>query len=256
MSSLVSGNRPQQKKTSSNIRIATLLNIHGVLSRGGTGSTVDAVSLRDDCQAVLGAFMGSMKQSHQEVTSVESASQKNSHTVFIQQVVGLFKQYLTGLYTVDRFFTDPLKFPLPEHDPLYIISQLRSYGMQTSFTMGGFISYFNTLVERAISENRLQALSDKVTKAILDDCEARRFRLRTVLFSTLLPSYVEFSKRTAVGEYFSIPVLRSSSQILAEAVRNFDNTTEWKAVVEASALVLSRWNVSNVSEGLTVRNII
>jgi hypothetical protein len=167
---------------------------------------------------MLKRFMNRMKQNFQELQQGD-ATLVGSYVDFVQKIVQFLSQYTSDICPVDRFFTDSAQFPLPTTDPQYVVGRLVGYASKlTNPTSAKELSTFvHRVAQQAAIESQQSYFVDQLCSALSgSDAEAcgDRLAIRSVLFESVLPAYIDTAFQSTAGFVLSRPILMALSKIL------------------------------------------
>jgi len=192
-------------------------------------STSNTQQLRHEYQDLLQQLMTAMKKNYQEIQ--QGSSTRGSYVDFVQRVIEELQQYTSDICPVDRFFTDSAAFPLPASDPTYVVGRLKSYGLKAD-DLGEqkkLAIFFQAVCERAAVDNQQVYLTEQLVKSVKGCREggaAPRSTLRSLLFTGILPAYIEVAFSSDCGWILVIPILEALTRMLEELLFRFSLSDE------------------------------
>ncbi|KAF2403558.1 hypothetical protein EJ06DRAFT_553838 [Trichodelitschia bisporula] len=139
---------------------------------------------------------------------------KSAYTTFAQSLVSYIQQYTSDITPVDLFFTDSAAFPLPVHDPAYVVGRLKSYSTKLSEprAVKQLAAFIQNLSERAALDSQQDNLVVQFNDAIgqtMETGDADKPTLRSVLLQTVFPPYIGLALKSATGWILATPVLHA-----------------------------------------------
>lgn len=204
-------------------------NMRSCLVSSVISSASDTQHLRHDYQDLLRQLMTAMKKNYQEIQ--QGSNTRGSYVDFVQRVIEELQQYTSDICPVDRFFTDSAAFPLPASDPTYVVGRLKSYGLKAD-DLGEqkkLAMFFQAVCERAAIDNQQVYLSEQLAKSVTGCKEGgmvERSTLRALLFSGILPAYLEAGFASDCGWILFIPVLEALTHMLKDLFYCFSLSDE------------------------------
>jgi hypothetical protein len=144
---------------------------------------------------------------------------------FVQHVVSSMQQYTAEICPVDRFFTDSTAFPLPSTDPSYVVGRLRAYvpKLLENRKRKELAMFVLTTSERAAVDNQQPYFVDQLTAAMTGVLERGNHRtpsLRHVLFTSVLPAFIESALSTACSWILVKPIVQACGHIASDLLYN------------------------------------
>lgn len=216
-----------------------LSNMREAVNSAGSNKASDTSPLKQEYKDLLKQLMAAMKHNYQELGS--SSNVRGSYVDFAHKVVEALQQHTSTICPVDRFFTDSSAFPLPVEDPLYVVGQLKSYGLrlQDSRTPKQLAVFLQSVMERAVSEGQQQYLISQLHTAIAGEFEhgeSRKPTLRSFVVQAIIPPYLEIGFSTPCGWALLSPLLQAQGQIFAELLNVLDGANEASIAAVISTL--------------------
>ncbi|QDS73931.1 hypothetical protein FKW77_007797 [Venturia effusa] len=180
-------------------------NMHDVFNNGNLNHSSE---LRREYIRYLRQLMGSMKTNY---TALQHHGEKvtGAYVIFVQNIVEFLQQYTSDIHPVDQFFTDSTNFPLPSHDPLYVVGKLKGYAakLKDAKEIRRLAAFFQSVSERAAADNAQQYLVEQLQEALSGDLKSGDVSLKAVLMQAIFPAYLESSFTTEAGWIVAKPVL-------------------------------------------------
>lgn len=174
---------------------------------------------------LLRTLMKAMKENY---TALGTGTEvRGAYVDFVQAVVGFLQQYTSHIQPIDRFFTDAKNFPLPVHDPTYVVSRLKSYGLKLKESNGRkqLVSFLQSIVERAVIDGDQGYLAAQLQHALMDEVEtgnSSRPTLLHFLVDSVLPAYFEAALQTPHGHLLVLPLLQALCPTLESLLCRMD----------------------------------
>ena len=171
--------------------------------------------------------MTSMKDNHQELGNGTAQTAQGAYVNFVHSVIGFLQQHTSDMKPIDPFFTDPASFPLPSHDPRYIVAKLKRYepklfSSKEILTLNGFIQ---SLSERAAIDGQQSYLVDQLHTSMKNTYEAGNLEkptLRTVLLQCVFPAYLEAALENRAVWILSHPIIQTITLEFKNLLRHMD----------------------------------
>jgi hypothetical protein len=187
-------------------------------------------ALRRQYMSLLKQIMQAMKNNYLDLQAagqneVADGHVQGAYVEFVQHVVSSMQQYTAEICPVDRFFTDSTAFPLPSTDPSYVIGRLRAYvpKLSESRKRKELAMFILTTSERAAVDNQQPYFVDQLTAAmtgVLERGNHRTPNLRHVLFTAVLPAFIESALSTACSWILVKPILQACGHIASDLLYN------------------------------------
>lgn len=184
----------------------------------------NAVTTKQQYKELLGVMMGAMKRKYQE--HGQSDHTGGTYVGFVQSIVQALHKNTSTICPVDKFFTDPSKFPLPETDPAYIVGQLQNYGLRLEDprTHKQLAAFLQSLSEKAAKGNQQSDLASNLFTAMSDNFEngdTTHPSLRTFLIKAIFPAYLVVGFKNHSGLVFLVPFLKALQMVFRTLSRDF-----------------------------------
>jgi len=182
-------------------------------------------------------LMQAMKSNYQELQQSHGGDTadinlRGDYVIFVQEVVAFLQQYtIEGVYTVDRFFLDSSAFPLPADDPTYVVGRLRKHvpKLGEAKTRKQLATFLHNISERAAFDQQQAYLSDQLHKAMTGTTELGDVHapsLRHVLFTSIIPAYIENTIGDAFTWILATPMIDASARTVADLLYDTDLNSE------------------------------
>ena len=167
--------------------------------------------------AILQNLMNTMKTNYQGLG--EGSDIQGAYVSFVQEAVELLQQHTADICKVDPFFTDASNFPLPDHDPEYIVGSLKNLGLRLDLPGGlqKLCSFLQTLCERSAIEDKQQYYSSLLQAAMEETLDLRtpdKPALCSSIFKVVFPIYADSALSSPCGWFAATPVLLALPLIL------------------------------------------
>ena len=176
----------------------------------------NVVTPKQQYKELLGVMMGAMKRNYQELGQSDHTG--GTYIEFVQSIVQALHKNTSTICPVDKFFTDPSKFPLPETDPAYIVGQLQNYGLRLEDprTHKQLAAFLQSLSEKAAKGNQQADLASNLFTAMSDNFEigdTAHPSLRTFLIKAIFPAYLVIGFKNHSGLVFLLPFLKALQMV-------------------------------------------
>lgn len=184
----------------------------------------NVVATRQQYKELLGVMMSAMKRKYQELG--QSNHIGGTYVEFVQTIVQALHKHTSTICPVDKFFTDPSRFPLPETDPAYMIGQLQNYGLrlQDPRTHKPLAAFLQSLSEKAARGNQQNELASNLYTAMSDNFEISDTTypsLRTFFIKAIVPAYLVVGFGNHSGLVFLVPFLKALQMVFRTLSRNY-----------------------------------
>lgn len=191
---------------------SVLSNMRESVDSTGYNGLANASVLKQEYRELLKHLMTIMRHNYQELGPISNT--RGAYVDFAHRVVEYLQQHTSSVCPVDRFFTDSTAFPLPVGDPLYVVGQLKNYGLrlQDPRTPKQLAVFLQSVSERAAAEGQQQYLVDQLYTAMSEEFEvgdARKPTLRSFLFQAIIPAYIEMGFSSPLGWTLLLPLLQA-----------------------------------------------
>ena len=191
-------------------------------------TSADSTStLRQEYASILRQTMAAMKRDFLETQTASSA--RGTYVDFVQAVVQFLQQYTADICPVDRFFTESAAFPLPAHDPMYVIGRIKSYAVRAADarTQKKLAMFVQTVCERAAHEGQQNYLRGQLEKSVQGRVEegagvSAGPSLRKLLLAAVFPAYIEASLALENAHLLASPVLEAAASIVGGILFSID----------------------------------
>ncbi|KAI9797658.1 MAG: hypothetical protein M1835_007406 [Candelina submexicana] len=187
--------------------------------------------LQQDYNHQLRKLMCAMKENF--YATQPKTTQHNHYVEFVQAVVGFLHELTSDICPVDRFFTDLREFPLPTHDPTYVVGRLRNYGhsLNGPGVPKQLAVYIRTRSESAAQNDQQLQLSDHLRRAMWGTYEAGdpgNPTLRGILTLFIFPAYLKLSLNPnhQNGWILARPILHATQGMFDDLKHDFDPNDE------------------------------
>lgn len=204
---------------------SVLSNMRELLDNAGAGAL--SSELRQEYKELLKHLMNAMKHNYQELESASNI--RGAYVTFAQRVVEFLQQHTSAICSVDRFFTDSSAFPLPLADPLYVVGQLKNYGLrlQDPRTPKQLAVFLQSVFERTATEGHQEYLVGQLSAAMSDGFEhgdRQTPTLRAFLIEAIVPAYVEVGFTSSNGWILLSPWLQALRLVFMDMLNYLDGT--------------------------------
>ncbi|KAJ5856089.1 uncharacterized protein N7529_010033 [Penicillium soppii] len=182
---------------------------------------------KQEYSEIVQRVMTSMKDNYQELGNGTAQAVQGTYVKFVHNVIGFLQQHTSDMKPIDPFFTDPASFPLPSHDPRYIVAKLKRYepklfSSKEILTLNGFIQ---SLSERAAIDCQQTYLVDQLHTSMKDTYEAgnpEKPTLRTVLLQCVFPAYLEAALENRAAWILAHPIIQTITLEFQNLLRSID----------------------------------
>ena len=219
----------QYNITASDFSLRRLSLISSVLSnmRESIDSGIAAPELKQEWKGLVKHLMHAMKHNYQELGPASNV--RGAYVDFAQRVVEFLQQHTSAICPVDRFFTDSIAFPLPVTDPLYVVGQLKNYGLrlQDPRIPKQLAAFLQSVSERAATEGQQQYLVGQLYAAMSGGFELGgepRPTLRAFLIRAIIPAYIESCITSPTGWILLLPYLQALRPVFHDLLNYLDGT--------------------------------
>ena len=218
---------------------SVLSNMREAVEGVGHDNTLNLSALKQEYKDLLKHLMNAMKHNYQELGPASNV--RGAYVQFAQDIVESLQQHTSTICPVDRFFTDSSAFPLPVEDPLYVVGQLKNYGLrlQDTRTPKQLAVFLQSITERAVTESQQQYLIDQLYTAVSSEFErgdTGKPTLRSFLIQAIVPAYIEIGFSTPCGWLLLSPILQALQQIFDDLLGVLDGTDEASVAVVSSTM--------------------
>ncbi|KAL8976683.1 MAG: hypothetical protein Q9205_007365, partial [Flavoplaca limonia] len=189
----------------------------------------DANHLRAEYREILKIMMITMKSNYQELG--QGSSIRGAYVDFVHRVIELLQQHTSSICPIDRFFTDSSSFPLPAHDPTYVVGQLKNYGLrlQEQRTPKQLAMFVQSVSERAAVDGQQDYLVSQLSTAMSSN-ERRDViessGLRSFLIGVVFPAYIDVALSTASGWIMATPILQAIRKVFSSIMADVNGTDQ------------------------------
>ena len=189
----------------------------------------NAHHLRAEYKEILKIMMITMKSNYQELG--QGSSIRGAYVDFVHRVIELLQQHTSSICPIDRFFTDSSSFPLPAHDPTYVVGQLKNYGLrlQEQRTPKQLAMFVQSVSERAAVDGQQDYLVSQLSTAMSSN-ERRDViessGLRSFLIGVVFPAYIDVALSTASGWIMATPILQAIRKVFSSIMPDVNGTDQ------------------------------
>lgn len=196
-------------------------------------------TMKQEYGELLKHLMNAMKHKYQELGPTSNL--RGAYVDFAHRVVEFLQQHTASICPVDRFFTDSSEFPLPIHDPFYVVGQLKHYGLrlQDPKTHKQLASFLQSVSQRAAIEGHQQYLTDQLYAAMTGEVESgeeSKPTLRAFLVKNILPAYLQVGFTTSVGWVLLLPFSQALQKVFYETLDVLDGSAVASLAAVASMM--------------------
>ena len=206
---------------------SVLSNMRESMDNAGYDRSAAVSRIKQEYKELLKQLMAAMRRNYQELGPTSNIH--GAYVDFAHRVVEFLQQHTTSICPVDRFFTDSSAFPLPVEDPLYVVGQLKNYGLrlQDPRTPKQLAVFLQSVSERAATEGQQQYLVDQLYTAMSGEYEhgdANKPTLRSFVVQAIIPAYIELGFGTSFGWPLLSPFLQALRKVFDELLDVLDGT--------------------------------
>lgn len=211
----------------------------------------DGTHVRQDYTNILKYVMHAMKSNYQELQL--GTSLRGAYVDFVQKLVEFMQQYTVEICPVDKFFVDSAAFPLPTTDPTYVVGRLKGYGrkLTDAKTVKKLVIFVQTVCERAALEGQQEYLVDQLARSVDGSFEkdTTQASLRRVIFTAILPAYLDATFASACGWILTLPLLEAVKIMSRKLIFNFNlnKATDVQTLFETCNITLGAIASATVS---------
>ncbi|KAI4241825.1 MAG: hypothetical protein L6R40_004371 [Gallowayella cf. fulva] len=198
------------------------------------------IALKADYKVILRVMMNTMKSNYQELG--QGSNVCGTYVDFVHRVIELLQQHTSTICPIDRFFTDSSSFPLPADDPMYVVGQLKNYGLRLHDhrTPKQLAMFIQSVSERAAVDGQQAYLVGQLYTA-MDSSSSQGASgspdLRPFLLMVIFPAYINTALTSACGWIMAMPVILATKQIFSSIMADINGVSE-ENVASISALVM------------------
>lgn len=203
-----------------------LSNMHASYSAASSSRSVSATGLKAQYEEMLKQAMAVMRRNFEELQQASPVSEGRArvqglYVSFVQHVVSLMQQYTSDICRVDKFFVDSSVFPLPSHDPTYVVGRLKRYAFKLGETRARkeLAVFMQTVSERAAVDDEQSYLVSQLREAMTGKLS---HGLRAFLMMTIFPAYLEAIHTTTCGWISALPILKATALVLSDLIYDLD----------------------------------
>ncbi|KAL8673089.1 MAG: hypothetical protein Q9168_002472 [Polycauliona sp. 1 TL-2023] len=189
----------------------------------------EALLLKTNYKEILKVMMTSMKSKFQELG--QGSNVRGAYVDFVHCVIELLQQHTSSICPIDRFFTDSSSFPLPAHDPTYVVGQLKNYGLrlQDHRTPKQLAMFVQSVSERAAVDVQQVYLVHQLSTAM--ECNDGRdvlvaTSLRSFLIRVIFPAYIDIALSTAHGWIMGVPILQAARNVFSSILSDINGASD------------------------------
>ena len=194
----------------------SFMNYHGLPGRE---------SQKREYEDMLKHLMRAMKDNYQSLGY--GSDVRGAYVDFVHRVIDLLQQHTAEICPVDRFFMDLSTFPLPESDPTYAVSRLKSYRLRLNDPKipRQLASFVQTISERAAVDSQQASLVTQFHTSMQDEFEepgTDKITLRSFLIQTIVPAYTDVALGTPCGWVVAAPLFLALQPMLEALLLDMD----------------------------------
>lgn len=191
-----------------------LSNMRETLQEKELSGSRDLSTTKQDYSEVIDRVMTAMKHHYQELGDGTAQAAQGAYVDFVHSVIGFLQQHASDIRPIDPFFTDPASFPLPVHDPRYIIAKLKRYEPKLGFSkeIMVLVGFMQSISERAAIDVQQTYLVDQLHTSMKDTYESgipNKPTLRAVLLQCVFPPYLESAFENPTAWILAHPIIQT-----------------------------------------------
>ena len=218
---------------------SVLSNMRTSLENAVFNPTVTRNELRQEFRDLLKHLMAAMKRNYQELGN--GSNIRGAYVDFVHRIIEFLQQHTSTICPIDRFFTDNSAFPLPATDPMYVVGQLKNYGLrlQEARTPKQLVVFLQSVSERAAIDGQQPYLVGQLHTAMSNASEdggSLTSSLRSFLVNDIVPTYVEVALDTSCGWILAMPYLQALREVFGELLMDLDGANPMSVDVVASTI--------------------
>ena len=218
---------------------SVLSNMRTSLESATSNPSVTNNELRQEFRSLLKHLMATMKRNYQELGN--GSNIRGAYVDFVHRIIEFLQQHTSTICPVDRFFTDNSAFPLPATDPMYVVGQLKNYGLrlQEARTPKQLVVFLQSVSERAAIDGQQPYLVGQLHTAMSNASEdgvSLTSSLRSFLIKDIVPTYVEVAFDTACGWILAMPYLQALQEVFRVLLMDLDGANSVSVDAVASTI--------------------
>lgn len=191
-----------------------------------SSSSDPTADLRRTYTNLLKQAQSAMRSTYQDLHSIcatSGASIQSSYVIFVQSTISLLQQHTSDICPIDAFFVDSTAFPLPAHDPAYVVGRLKAYVSKLADPRARkqLAVFVQTVSERAAVDGLQPYLVTQIHAALTGPGSAG---LRHVLCTAILPAYIECGVTTPSGWVLASPLVEAVGLVFADLIYELSGT--------------------------------
>jgi hypothetical protein len=180
----------------------------------------------DEYRELVMAMNVSMKTNYQELGQSGKAAQ-GQYVEFVHCIISFMQQHTQLICPLDRYFTDPSTFPLPPGDPGLVVAKLKSYGVRLPAAKAAkeLVNFIQALCESATLDGKQNDLVDQLCESMGETYESgdkTNPTLRSFLFHSLFPAYIECALSNAAAWILVLPITRAVARATHDLLFDID----------------------------------
>ncbi|KAL1297534.1 hypothetical protein AAFC00_006106 [Neodothiora populina] len=193
---------------------------------------------------MLKQAMTFMRKNYEELQQASStrddtrSTAQGAYVLFVQNIISSMQQYTFDICKIDKFFVDSSAFPLPSHDPTYVVGRLKRYAfkLENSRARKELSMFMQTVSERAALDNEQIYLAGQLHQAMTG---RGAVALRTFLMSTIFPAYIEAAQTHICGWILALPLIQATTAVFQDLFYDFNAQSDIEANIGALTAMLS-----------------
>ncbi|CAG8202165.1 unnamed protein product [Penicillium olsonii] len=187
----------------------------------------DFSATKQEYSEVIQRVMAAMKNNYQELGNGTTQAAQGAYVNFVHSVIAFLQQHTSDVKPIDPFFTDPASFPLPSHDPRYIVAKLKRYEpkLYSSKEVMTLVGFIQSISERAAIDSQQSYLVDQLHTSMKNTYESgapEKPTLRAVLLQCVFPAYLESTFNNPAAWILGYPVIHTVTLEFKSLLCNVD----------------------------------
>ena len=186
----------------------------------------ETVAQKRDYSDLLKTFMRSMKDNFKALGN--GPSSRGAYVEFVQSVITLMQQYTKDFCPIDRYFVDSSQFPLPVHDPNYVVGRLKGYALRLNETQvcKQLVTFLLSTVERAVTDGKQEYLTDQLTRSMTNSprANATLMTLQSFFARAIVPAYTATALSDPCGWLLAAPLLDATARVFRHTLSDVNGT--------------------------------
>lgn len=202
-------------------------------------SRTSDTELRRTYTTLLKHAQFAMRTTYTELQSISpSGAVQSSYITFVQSTISLLQEHTSEITPIDAFFIDSAAFPLPAHDPSYVVGRLKGYIAKLSDARGRkqLAIFIQTVGERAAVDGVQPYLSSQIHAALTG---RGSMALRVMMFTAILPAYIDAAASTNTGWVLASPLVKAAELVLGDLIYEVSGSDDTESVIDVLTSLLN-----------------